>query len=86
MRFSHLYDLAVALSPRAARIAAMLLVHENDMPDDLRRSLSIALAASAKGNAATELKWTPDNDPDAAAAARFVAACTAANRAARSGP
>ena len=49
MQVGFLYEQAVELSPRAARIAATLLVQEPALPAPLRRSLAIALAALARG-------------------------------------
>ena len=51
MRVGALYEQAVDLSPRAARIAAALLGHESTLPEPLRRSLFITLSACAKGRA-----------------------------------
>lgn len=74
MQIGTLYEQAVGLSPRAARIAAGLLVDDPLLPMALRRALRMAL-------------WADDGRPcfagdggdeafeEAAAAARFVAAC-----------
>jgi len=75
MQFGPLYERAVDLSPRAARIAAILLVHEPDVPEALRRSLSMALA----GDDETQDRapdYRPD-DRDSRAAMAFVQACLA---------
>lgn len=79
MRFTHLYDQALALSPRAARVAALLLLHEDSMPSDLKRSLSLALSACAKHVDASDIYGSLD-DKDAVAAEQFVAACVEASR------
>lgn len=82
MQFSPLYENAVALSPRAARLAATLLVDEPALPAALRRSLVIALSACGGGDAVgLSIPREPsegDADPDADAAWRFVEACRGA--------
>lgn len=80
MRIGQLYEQAVALTPRAARIAAQVLLRDDDVPEDLRRSLCILLSACA-GNSGdlAVVRWAP-GDRDAAAAQRFVAACRSVNR------
>lgn len=75
MQFGSLYDQAVGLSPRAARIAAKLLVQEPAMPAALRRSLTMALAPTEE---ATEVADLRPSDPDVRAASEFVHACQAA--------
>ncbi|MBB1600803.1 hypothetical protein A9977_12220 [Variovorax sp. UMC13] len=83
MRIGPLYEQAVDLSPRAARIAAALLVKEATLPEPLRRSLAIALSAcggSAQG--ADDMPMARQaglggEDREARAAARFVEACRA---------
>jgi len=74
MHIGPLYEQAVGLTPKAARIAALLLVGDADLPPPLRRSLGIALAASASTAEDAATHW-PSDDPDADAARRFVAAC-----------
>ena len=71
MRIGPLYEQAVELTPRAARIAALLLVEDEDIPATLRRSLGIALSSSR--GAAGELPAPAG--PAAAPAQRFVQAC-----------
>jgi hypothetical protein len=83
MRVGPLYEQAVALSPRAARMAARLLVMETTLPEPLRRSLVIALGACAgcADEADDELDTRESVgrrvDREARAAARFVEACKA---------
>ena len=79
MHTGPLYEQAVQLTPKAARIAALLLVADDAIPAPLRRSLGIALSASAGAASDGSAPWTPD-DPDATAARRFVAACLEAAR------
>jgi len=84
MQVGFLYEQAVELSPRAARIAATLLVQEPALPAPLRRSLAIALAALARGGGEGAGR-RPDegiepvapsrSDRDTRAAQRFVDAC-----------
>lgn len=73
MKMGSLYEQAVALSPKAARIAAFLLIDEPQVPEPLRRSLGVALS-SCDADATVTVRWT-DEDPDAQAARRFVEAC-----------
>ncbi|WP_354402927.1 hypothetical protein [Variovorax sp. OAS795] len=61
------------LTPNAARIAALLLVADDTIPEPLRRSLGIALSAAGEAGEAPG-RWKPD-DPDTAAARAFVEAC-----------
>ena len=79
MHIGPLYEQAVELTPKAARIAALLLVADDAIPASLRRSLGIALSASAGAACDGSAPWTPE-DPDARAARRFVAACLEAAR------
>ncbi|MDQ0570574.1 hypothetical protein QFZ42_002408 [Variovorax paradoxus] len=74
MHIGPLYEQAVELTPRAARIAALLLVGDENIPAILRRSLGIALSASGRPENDSPAPRRPD-DPDSAAAQRFVAAC-----------
>ena len=74
MHIGPLYEQAVELTPKAARLAAMLLVADDEIPVPLRQSLGMALAASGAAPHEAPGPWTPD-DPDAAAARAFVAAC-----------
>jgi hypothetical protein len=69
-----LYEQAVQLSPRAARIAALLLVDDEAVPATLRRSLCVALSHAGMPEGKAPVLWAHD-DPDAVAAQRFVAAC-----------
>ena len=69
-----LYEQAVQLTPRAARIAALLLVDDETVPANLRQSLCIALSHSGMPEGKAPALWAHD-DPDAVAAQRFVAAC-----------
>ena len=69
-----LYEQAVQLTPRAARIAALLLVDDETVPADLRRLLCTALSHSGVPEGKAPVLWAHD-DPDAVAARRFVAAC-----------
>jgi hypothetical protein len=80
MHTGPLYELAVELSPKAARIAALLLVADDAIPAPLRRSLGIALSASGGAACDGSVPWAPEEDPDATAARRFVAACLDAAR------
>ena len=73
MRIGPLYEQAVELTPSAARIAALLLVEDEDIPAPLRRSLGIALS-SFRGSGEAAVQPALDG-PDAAAARRFVQAC-----------
>lgn len=84
MQVGSLYEQAVELSPRAARIAATLLVQEPGLPPTLRRSLSIALDALGGGANEGEGGMNEEDDArraasrldrDARAAERFVDAC-----------
>ena len=83
MQVGPLYEQAVALTPRAARMAARLLVNETTLPEPLRRSLAIALGAC--GGCADEAAEKLDTgegvgrheDREARATARFVEACKA---------
>jgi hypothetical protein len=83
MRIGPLYEHAVDLSPRAARIAAALLVNEATLPEPLRRSLAIALSACGKSAQGADdmstarLAGLDGDDREARAAARFVEACRA---------
>ena len=74
MHMGPLHQQAVELTPKAARIAALLLVDDDGIPAPLRLSLGIALAASADPEDDSPAQWSLA-DPDAAAARRFVAAC-----------
>jgi len=76
MHIGPLYEQAVELTPNAARIAALLLVADDTIPEPLRRSLGIALSAAGEAGEAGEApgRWKPD-DPDTAAARAFVEAC-----------
>jgi hypothetical protein len=74
MTLRTLYEQAVQLTPRAARIAALLLVDNEHLPAPLRRSLCRALAAPAAPEDEVPESWTHEG-VDAAAAQRFVAAC-----------
>ncbi|WP_157634402.1 hypothetical protein [Variovorax sp. Root318D1] len=67
------------LTPKAARIAALLLVADDGLPVPLRRSLGMALLASAGSAGDAAAQWAPE-DPDATAARRFVAACLEVGR------
>ncbi|MGK6306020.1 hypothetical protein [Variovorax sp. DT-64] len=69
-----LHEQAVQLTPRAARIAALLLVDDETVPPTLRRSLCIALSHCGMPEDTAPVLWAHD-DPDAVAAQRFVAAC-----------
>jgi hypothetical protein len=73
MQLGSLYDQTLELSPRAARIAAVLLMHDPAIPASLRRSLSMILA-SGEERGERMVHWTPV-DRDAKAAMRFVQAC-----------
>ena len=73
MHIGPLYEQAVELTPNAARIAALLLVADDTIPEPLRRSLGIALSAAGEAGKAPG-RWKPD-DPDTAAARAFVEAC-----------
>jgi hypothetical protein len=84
MQVGSLYEQAVELSPRAARIAATLLVQEPGLPAPLRRSLAIALGALTRGGGdgagqahdeGIEPVAPSRSDRDARAAQRFVKAC-----------
>lgn len=83
MRVGPLYEQAVDLSPRAARIAAALLVEEATLPEPLRRSLAIALSACGKGGQgddemrAVRQAGLAREDREVRAAERFVEACKA---------
>ena len=83
MRVGPLYEQAVDLSPRAARIAAALLVKEATLPQPLRRSLAIALSACGRSAQVADEMPTPrqacydSEDREARAAARFIEACKA---------
>lgn len=79
MHIGPLYEQAMQLTPEAARIAALLLVGDDNMPPALRRSLCIALSActAPEGDAPALLAA---GDPDAASARRFVADCLAVAR------
>jgi hypothetical protein len=79
MHIGPLYEQAMQLTPEAARIAALLLVGDDNMPPALRRSLCIALSActASEGNAPALLAA---GDPDAVSAQRFVADCLAVAR------
>jgi hypothetical protein len=80
-RVGPLYEQAVDLSPRAARIAAAMLVKESTLPQPLRRSLCVALHACGEGIDGVDGKRGVDdaepgcNDPEFRAAVRFVEAC-----------
>jgi hypothetical protein len=74
MHMGPLYEQAVELTPKAARIAALLLVADDAIPAPLRLSLGVALSGSAGSGGDLPAHWTPE-DPDATAARRFVAAC-----------
>jgi len=74
MHTGPLHEQAVQLTPEAARIAALLLVDDDNLPPALRRSLCIALSdRAAPGGDAPALLAV--GDPDAASAQRFVADC-----------
>lgn len=81
MRVGPLYEQAVKLSPRAARIAAALLVRESTLPEPLRRSLTIALHACSEGvdgpSETREAGGSEDGsqDREIVAAVGFVEAC-----------
>jgi hypothetical protein len=77
MRIGPLYEQAVDLSPRAARIAAALLVHESKLPEQLRRSLAIALSACGESEEDMLQESEDSEDSEVQAAARFVEACRA---------
>jgi hypothetical protein len=69
-----LHEQAVQLTPRAARIAALLLVDNENVPATLRRSLCFALSRSGLAEGKAPALWAHD-ETDAVAAQRFVAAC-----------
>jgi hypothetical protein len=69
-----LHQQAAELTPKAARIAALLLVDDDGIPAPLRLSLGIALSAFADPEDDSPAQWSLE-DADAAAARRFVAAC-----------
>ena len=74
MHIGYLYDQAVALTPKAARVAAAMLANDEHTPADLRRSLCIALSACGKSERGAPALWTL-KPAEAAAVQRFVAAC-----------
>jgi hypothetical protein len=73
MQLGSLYDQALELSPRAARIAAVLLMQDRVIPASLRRSLNMILV-SGEEQGERMVPWTPV-DREAKAAVRFVQAC-----------
>jgi hypothetical protein len=83
MHVGNLYAQAVDLSPRAARIAASMLVKEATFPEVLRKSLTMALDSCSQGS--RKLNDAPDaytraladDTRDVRAAKKFVAACMA---------
>ena len=76
MHIGPLYEQALKLTPKAARIAALLLVGDESIPPSLRHSLSIALSACA----AHDGEPPAHDDPEAVSARRFVAACQEVSR------
>lgn len=77
MQVASLYEQAVDLSPRAAKLAAELLVRERMLPQALRGALLVVLSACAEG-ADGDLRATGDDDArETCAARRFVEACQA---------
>jgi hypothetical protein len=82
MRFGPLYEQAVDLTPRAATIAATLLVREVTLPEPLRRALAITLSACGKcahghDNGSATSPGTEGRDCEVRTAMRFVEACKA---------
>jgi hypothetical protein len=83
MRIGPLYEQAVDLSPRAARMAAALLVKEANLPEPLRRSLTMALrGGEAPSNGVDDTRLLSEDaigcsDAERRAATRFVEACKA---------
>ena len=74
MHIGPLHEQAVELTPKAARIAALLLAADEAIPAPLRRALGVALSGADGLVGDLPAHWTPE-DPDATAARRFVAAC-----------
>ena len=73
VKVGYLYEQAVGLSARAARIAATLLAQEPLLPPQLRRALSVALLGAGEERIA-RLPGRRD-EPDTVAATAFVEAC-----------
>ena len=74
MSYGTLYEQAVDLSPKAARIAVVLLAADSDIPAPLRRSLSIALSAASLEDSEKHTLLRLENH-DAQAARSFLASC-----------
>lgn len=74
MQIRILYEKAVNLSPRAARIAAAMLSTEADIPQPLLRSLQITLAAVCV-EADDKKRLLHLGNREAQAAQAFVASC-----------
>jgi len=83
MHTGPLQKLAVALTSRAACIAASLIVREACIPEGLRGRIGLALAAGAQ--TCGDLGRVAPDDPDAAAAREFVAACCEVSKRLRPG-
>lgn len=74
MQIGTLYEHALDLSPRAARIAVGMLALEPDFPEPLRRSLRIALSAVCV-DASERVRLLRLGDRDARAARSFLTSC-----------